>query len=53
MHVQVFIKPFEIIHAENLGGQLNELGNRRMIVGCFPWKFQDGESSIARIVAFE
>lgn len=53
MHIQVFPKPHEVIHAENLGGQINELGNRRMIVGCFPWKFVDGESSIARIVAFD
>ena len=26
--------------------------NSRCQVGCFPWKFVDGESSIARIVAF-
>jgi arylformamidase len=23
-----------------------------IIIGCFPWRFVDGESSIARIVAF-
>lgn len=53
MHLQVFIKPYEIIHAENLGGDIDLLSNKRTIVGCFPWKFQGGESSICRIVAFE
>ncbi len=53
MHIQVFPKPHEVIHAENLGGQIGELSNRRMIIGCFPWKFVDGESSICRIVAFD
>jgi hypothetical protein len=27
------------------------LVNRRVQVGCFPWRFVDGEASIARIVA--
>lgn len=53
MHVQVFIKPYEIIHAENLGGEIDQILNKRMIIGCFPWRFQGGESSICRIVAFE
>ena len=53
MHVQVFPMPHEIIHAENLGGELNKVLNRRMIVGVFPWKFVGGESSIGRIVAFD
>jgi arylformamidase len=26
--------------------------NERCTIGCFPWCFVDGESSIARIVAF-
>jgi len=53
MHVKVFPKPYEIIHAENLGGEMNKVLNRRMIIGCFPWKFKDGESAFARIVAFD
>lgn len=53
MHVQVFPRPHVIIHAENLGGQLDEVLNRRMVIGCFPWKFKDGESAFSRIVAFE
>ncbi|ABR46915.1 cyclase family protein [Alkaliphilus metalliredigens QYMF] len=53
MHTKVFPKPYEIIHAENVGGQLNEVLNRRLIIGCFPWKFVGGESSICRILAFD
>jgi kynurenine formamidase len=51
MHVQLF--PYDIIHAENLGGDIDKLLNRRTIVGCFPWRFVGGESSICRIVAFD
>jgi len=53
MHVQLFPMPHEIIHAENLGGELNKVLNRRMIVGVYPWKFVGGESSIGRIVAYD
>lgn len=53
MHIQVFPKPHEIIHAENLGGDIDKVLNKRMIIGCFPWRFVDGESSICRIVAFD
>ena len=53
MHLQVFPKPYEIIHAENVGGEIDKVLNQRMIIGCFPWKFKDGESAFARIVAFK
>lgn len=49
MHLWLF--PKGIIHAECLGGDIDLLVNRRVQVGCFPWRFVDGESSIARIVA--
>ena len=26
--------------------------NQRVTVGCFPWRFVDGEASIARMVTF-
>ena len=51
MHIQLF--PDDIIHAENLGGDIDKILNKRTIVGCFPWRFVDGESSICRIVAFD
>ena len=42
------------MHIENLGGQIDapELQNRRIAVGCFPWKFRGGEAAFARAVAF-
>jgi arylformamidase len=49
MHLWMFDKG--IIHAECVGGDIDLLLNRRVQVGCFPWRFVDGEASIARIVA--
>ncbi len=46
--------PYDIIHAENLGGDIDkpELQNKRLTIGCFPWKFEGGEAAFARVVAF-
>ncbi|HVR28556.1 MAG TPA: cyclase family protein [Thermoanaerobaculia bacterium] len=46
--------PHNCMHIENLGGQIDapELQNRRLVVGCFPWKFKGGEAAFARVVAF-
>jgi hypothetical protein len=49
MHIELFSQG--IIHAECLGGDIDLLLNQRCTVGCFPWRFVDGESSISRIVA--
>jgi len=49
MHIELF--GHGIIHAECLGGDIDLLLNQRAVIGCFPWRFVDGESSIARIVA--
>lgn len=49
MHLEMF--NHGIIHAECMGGDIDLLLNTRATVGCFPWRFVDGESSIARIVA--
>jgi len=51
MHIDLF--PQDIIHAENLGGEIDKVLNRRMVIGCFPWRWVGGESSICRIVAFD
>ena len=51
MHVHLF--PFDIIHAENLGGEIDKILNKRLIIGCYPWRFEGGESSISRIVAYD
>jgi kynurenine formamidase len=50
MHTKLF--PEGIIHAENLGGEIDKLLNQRVKVGFFPWKGVDLESSIGRCVAF-
>ena len=49
MHIEMF--PHHIIHAECVGGDIDLLLNERVTIGCFPWKFVDGEASISRIVA--
>jgi arylformamidase len=49
MHIELF--PYGIIHAECLGGDIDLLLDQRVQIGCFPWRFVDGESSICRIVA--
>jgi len=50
MHLEMF--NHGIIHAECLGGDIDLLLNRRVQIGCFPWRLVDGESCISRIVAF-
>jgi kynurenine formamidase len=48
-------EPFRrgLIHAENVGGDLATVLNRRLTIGAFPWKFVGGEASVCRIVAFD
>jgi kynurenine formamidase len=42
------------MHIENLGGEITarEVQNKRVILGCFPWKFRGGEAAFCRAVAF-
>lgn len=51
MHLDLF--KYNIIHAENIGGDIDEILGRRMTIGFFPWRFVGGESSIGRCVAFD
>jgi kynurenine formamidase len=46
--------PHNVIHIENMGGDIAapELQNKRLVIGCFPWKFKGGEAAFARAVAF-
>jgi kynurenine formamidase len=46
--------PHDCVHVENLGGDIGrpELLNRRITLGCFPWKFRGGEAAFCRAVAF-
>lgn len=50
MHLEMF--DHGIVHAECMGGDIDLLLNTRATIGCFPWRLIDGESCIARIVAF-
>ncbi|MFL5384940.1 MAG: hypothetical protein ACJ8GN_20670 [Longimicrobiaceae bacterium] len=49
------MKTANTAHAENQGGEIStpELQTLRLIIGCFPWKFQGGEAAFARVVAFD
>lgn len=46
--------PHNCMHIENLGGDIDadEIQNKRMVIGCFPWKFKGGEAAFSRVVAF-
>ena len=49
MHIKLF--PKGIVHAENLGGDIDKLSNQRAWIGCFPLRGMEFESSMCRIVA--
>ncbi len=50
MHLKLF--PKKLVHAENLGGEIEKLNNQRCWIGCFPLKGMELESSMCRIVAW-
>ncbi len=50
MHLKLF--PKKLVHAENLGGEINKLSNKRAWIGCFPLRGIELESAMCRIVAF-
>ncbi len=50
MHLKLF--PMGLVHAENLGGDIDKVKNQRLWIGCFPIKAMEFESSQCRIVAF-
>ena len=41
-----------LIHAENIGGEVASVLNRRCIIGAFPWKFEGLEACPCRVLAF-
>ena len=51
MHLQLF--PKGLVHAENIGGQINEVSNKRVWVGMFPLRGIEMESSMCRMIAIE
>ena len=50
MHYLAF--PSGVIHAENVGGDIDKVLNERCVIGAFPWKIEGGEASQCRIIAF-
>lgn len=50
MHNHLF--PHDLVHVENLGGDLDLVLGQRLTVGCFPWRFVGGEAAFCRVVAF-
>jgi arylformamidase len=44
--------PKNIIHVENVGGDLDKVGTTRCKIGCFPWRFEGGEAAMCRVVAW-
>jgi kynurenine formamidase len=49
MHLKLF--PKRIVHAENLGGDIDKLSNKRAWIGCYPLRGIEMESSMCRITA--
>jgi len=52
MHNTLFKQPHEVIHVENIGGDIDKVLNKRCVIGCFPLKTIGGESTPCRVVAF-
>src|SRR5215831_7965152 len=44
--------PEGLLHAENLGGDIELMLNRRALIGAFPWRYEGLEGCPCRIVAF-
>jgi kynurenine formamidase len=42
-----------LIHAENVGGDIETMLNKRCIVGAFPWRYEGLEASPCRILCIE
>jgi len=51
MHLKLF--PKGLVHAENLGGEINKISNKRVWVGLFPLRGIELESSMCRVIAIE
>jgi kynurenine formamidase len=42
-----------LIHAENVGGDIELMLNKRAVIGAFPWRYEGLEGCPCRIVCFE
>ncbi len=50
MHIHLF--PHLVFHAENVGGEIDQVLDQRLWIGCYPWRFKGGEAAFCRIVAY-
>jgi arylformamidase len=50
MHRRLF--PHDLVHVENLGGDVELILNERTVLGVFPSRFRGGEAAMCRAVAF-
>ena len=50
MHLKLF--PKRLVHAENIGGEIDKLSNKRCWLGFFPLKGIELESAMGRVVAW-
>jgi hypothetical protein len=42
-----------LIHAENVGGDIEKMLNKRAVIAAFPWRYEGLEACPCRIVCFE
>jgi kynurenine formamidase len=49
MHIKLF--PKRLVHAENIGGEIDKLSNQRCWIGFFPLRGIEMESAMGRVVA--
>ncbi len=49
MHIKLF--PRKLVHAENVGGAIEQVSNQRAWIGAFPLNGIEMESAMCRIVA--
>lgn len=50
--MHTFLFPHDIVHCENIGGDIDRVLNQRCEIGAFPWRFAGGEAAMCRVVAF-
>jgi len=49
MHLKLF--PLKLVHAENVGGEIEKVSNQRAWIGAYPLRGIEMESAMCRIVA--
>jgi arylformamidase len=49
--MQIKLVPKKLVHAENIGGEIDKLSNQRCWIGFFPFHGIEMESTIGRCIA--